>query len=312
MTRRIHCLVALLSLASSMPADAGEPGADFTRAMAGLGPTIQQCQTDPNCAANPSLCASYPFAPTSCWPTSSGPAKADVIVGANPVTSTNMLLCSAGGYSLCFFSGPPQPLTAPKNLTPLPCRVGPDGVANCTCRYFTDSFYVDVNAILNQGVYYQTVDQCGPTGSGCRNIAVCNSDGSSKPGKTCPTLEAPVCSYVRNQTASNPTGSLIPGADAISAFGFDMNDQYQLASVDCPVAPGQANRYAGCMTAPCYFPNGQKPADGGLIQCLCPIAEGDYQVGQPIQPSQCTLPPDPNGVYIWSAARTVKTTTSKK
>ena len=139
MTRRLLCLVALLSSSSSLPAHAGEPGADFTRAMAGTGPTIQHCQTDPNCAANPSLCASYPFAPTSCWPTSSGPAKADVIVGGTPVTSTNMLLCSQGGYSLCFFSGPPQPLTDPKNLTPLPCRVGGDGVADCTCRYFTDN-----------------------------------------------------------------------------------------------------------------------------------------------------------------------------
>ncbi|MBV8202905.1 MAG: hypothetical protein JOZ15_19995, partial [Acidobacteria bacterium] len=148
----------------------------------------------------------------------------------------------------------------------------------------------------NQGAYYQTVALCGQDGSGCANLASCGWDGK-KSG--CNPTQAPVCQYITNQNRKNPAGSLIPAADLISAFSFAMAPEYGQGSTCC------AGRYAGCMTAPCaYGPNHVSPTrDGEHVQCQCPIADGNYQIGQNNQ--TCAIPQSGATSYAWSASFSV-------
>jgi hypothetical protein len=253
------------------------------------------CPNPPACGSH---CSNYPFVPTDCLTTPYGPAKADVVIG-NPVTSTNMLYCASGAYALCFFSGPPQPTGKnPAADKPLPCMLDGD-VAKCTCQaYSAGPSFVDINGILNRGAYDQTIAACGADGSKCANIGTCGPDGK-KPG--CSSLPpAPVCQYVQNQNPSDPKVSLMPKADLVSTFSFAMDANYQLGSTSCA-----AGKYAGCMTAPCFFKAGHKSGvtNGEPIKCHCPVYDGPYQVGQSKQ--VCPIPPGDKATFVWSASNNV-------
>lgn len=251
------------------------------------------CAYPPTCGTT---CDNYPFEPTECWTTKHGPARANVILGG-ALQSTNMLYCREGSYALCFFSGPPQRTGTNPHNRPLPCIVeGP--VASCTCQVYTSGpYFVDINSILNLGAYDETVQACGRDGAGCANIVNCGRDGSVEGCDR--ERPAPVCRYVRDQDPDDPSVSLIPKADLISAFSFAMDDDYDLGSTPCE------GLYAGCMTAPCFFPEGapQPPSDGDPIQCECPTFAGDFQVGQSNQACQpASENADP---HVWSAANSV-------
>jgi len=304
-----------LTLACAVSASAAEPPAQTAVEKVGekagappitTGPQPLCSSVTPPCGDN---CTNTPFALTKCWTTTYGPAKADVIVvpaGAKvqaATSSPNMLKCEGGAYALCFFSGPPTGIAGGQ---PLPCVLRPDGlVADCTCQYYKDTgaaYFVDINAILNEGAYYQAVEQCGADGCGCLNI-------TTGPGSTCPSgpaHQSKVCNYIRNQPAGNPADSFYPkGAQVISTFSFEMsppNGNYALAT-NPPTCNG---KYAGCMTAACRFADGSDPSshkNGDPIQCECPVYDGDYQVGAANQ--ACTIPSSDGKTYIWSAANTV-------
>lgn len=244
----------------------------------------------PPCPAG-TTCDNYPFQATGdCWTTKHGPARADVVDAP-----TNLLYCKQGAYALCYFSGPPTATGKdPKKNKPLPCELKGD-IANCTCQvYTTGPSFVDINGILNLGAYQQTVQACGPDGSGCANLHTCGKDGT-KSG--CDQLQqAPVCQYVQSQNPNDPTVSLMPKADLVSTFSSTaMSANYQIGSTPCE------GRYAGCMTAPCFFLKGAKqpPSNGDPIQCECPTFTGKFQVGQFHQ--QCDI----GAGYVWSASNNV-------
>jgi len=279
----------------------------FTASVSAAPPTtgpLPLCsKVTPACGTN---CTNMPFEPTNCWTTPYGPAKADVIVvpaGAKPAAATsspNLLSCQGGAYALCFFSGPPAGISGGQ---PLPCTLRRDGTfADCTCQYYSSgTYYVDINGILNQGAYYQAVQQCQADGCGCPNITgkTCQSDAPS---------QASVCTYVNNQ----PSSSFYPQVQIISTFSFAMSPpkgSYALATAP----PACHGKYAGCMTAACKFADGSAPSshqDGDAIQCECPVYDGDYQVGASGQ--DCTIPSSNGKTYIWSASNTVVAPTSKK
>ncbi len=187
------------------------------------------------------------------WTTSYGPAYANILL-----TGTNFLPCRGGPYALCYYSGPSS------GSEDLSCTLTPDGkYANCQCFEIPYGVYfVDINAILNHGVYLQTVAACGSDGANCQTL---NS--------------APVCQAVNN-------GTLIPKAAMFSTFSFDCVPTNGIGQTNCAQA-----QYAGCMTAPCY-----STSQSGTVQCSCPVFDGAYQVGQNDQ--ACSLGSD----LVWSAA----------
>jgi hypothetical protein len=245
-----------------------------------------------------------PYTKTECWTTAHGPAAADVVISAsgNPMKSTNMLLCDSGPYALCFYSGPPDATGINKDNPRMPCVVGKDGTsAACTCEYFpSGSNFVDINGILNQNAWYETVQQCGHDGAGCANMAACGS-GSDVTPASCKMPEAKVCGYVRAQNAQQPEKSLVPGYDTISDFSMALATDYNMSkTTDCEGA------YAGCMTAGCRFRPGETPAKGSLVECDCPIVSGKYQIGQTGADVTCAIPAQGSTNFVWSAAYTVK------
>jgi hypothetical protein len=263
--------------------------------------TPDPCSSSPKCAPN---CKNVPFEKTECWTTQYGPAAADVVLvpeGKTAIDSSNMLQCSAGPYALCFFSGPPERTGIDIHNNKLPCVVDATGkTANCSCQFYSNGVnYVDINGILNLGAYYETVAQCGHEGKKCRNLA--NTAACDKDPNLPVCQEAVVCQYIRNQNRQKPEQSLWPGADTISDFGFKMAQNYDMKAV----TPCETGRYAGCMTAPCTFPGGVKPQDGGIVQCACPVVPGVFQIGQlspdPNQPYRCNL----GDVHVWSASNTI-------
>jgi hypothetical protein len=255
-------------------------------------PAGPPCPVPPPCGDD---CSNQPFERTDCWTTKYGPARADVVLG-NPLKSTNLLYCSGGSYALCYFSGPPYATGTSADNRPLPCVLEGD-VANCTCQVYTSGpYFVVINDILNLGAYYETVQACGHDGSGCANITNCGPDGRL-PGCADQKV-APVCQYVQNQNPDDPSTSLMPKADLISTFSLAMDGDYRLGTTAC------TGLYAGCMTAPCFFPQGaaQPPADGDPVQCQCPTYDGPFQVGQSGQ--ECGIPGDGGGSWVWSASYT--------
>lgn len=186
------------------------------------------------------------------------PAYADVITG-----SSNFLPCQGGPFALCYYSGPDgEP--ASEDLS---CRLSEDGrFASCRCYEIPfGSYFVLNTAILNYPIYLETLETCGPDGSGC---SVPNS--------------APVCDYINENR-------FIPGADLISTFSFQCVPTDGLGSTSC--TPPAAPPYAGCMTAPC-----QRTDEDGIVECSCPVYDGPYQVGQ--SEVSCDLGDD----LVWSAA----------
>jgi hypothetical protein len=187
------------------------------------------------------------------WTTSYGPAYANILLAP-----TNFVPCRGGPFALCYYSGPNS------GTEDLSCELTPDGkYANCQCFDIPYGIYfVDINSILNQSVYQNTIAQCGADGSACGTL---NS--------------APVCQSV-NQ------GTLIPNAKLFSTFSFDCIPTNGIGQTSCAAAP-----YAGCMTAPC-----SQPDKSGLTTCSCPVFDGPYQVGQNNQ--DCSL----GDKLVWSAA----------
>jgi hypothetical protein len=198
-----------------------------------------------------------------------GPPWANVLTKPK----TNMLECkgNTAPIALCYYSGP-GPTT--------PCVRDGLGIANCTCYEVPagQTYYVDINAILNLDVYLKTVATCGKEGQNC--IPTGNK-------------QAPVCDAINSNT-------LIPGADLISTFSLYLeqrkNPEFNISLTDCRQAD-----YAGCMTAPCKRTGKIDPKTRlPLVQCGCPTYRGPYQVGISIDKDQCDL----NGNYVWSAAYT--------
>lgn len=248
------------------------------------------------------------FRQTDCWTTKLGPARANVITLApNQTTSTptNMLFCNAGDYAMCFFSGPPTNDVGP----PLPCVLDKSGqFAMCTCNAYTvqsgapapmNGYFVDINAIENLDLYYQTVDMCGADGHQCWNMYNYKKFSST----AYEYRMAPVCEFIANQAKSDGSIKFAPDADLISTFSYAMSPPYALGSTPCPNDAGLP--YAGCMTASCTFPSGRPSGtlNGQPVDCKCPTWNGPYQVGQNSQ--SCDLGSGDAGAYVWSAARTV-------
>jgi hypothetical protein len=292
----------LLTLASAVPVSAAappaKPAAKKAAAPSGTAGKQPLCSSiTPSCGTN---CTNTPFEPTSCRPTRFGPARADVVI-----RPANMLSCQGDAYALCFFSGPPAGLFGGQ---PLPCVLGPGGLtADCTCQYYrSGTNYVDINGILNQGAYYQAVQQCGADGCECANAM------AGKAGKCASsTKQATVCTYVGNQPKGDPASSFYPKSEVqiISTFSLAMTPPYQLAKKP-PTCHG---KYAGCMTAACRFTDGKPPSshkDGDPIHCDCPVYDGDYQVGADGQ--ACTIPSSNGKSYVWSASNTVERDYSSK
>src|SRR3974390_1189061 len=228
-------------------------------------------------------------------------AWADAVGGATPAdVKTYFLACSlekTGPIALCYDSG----VLGPKFYTPS-CAFSQDkNAAECDCYEISaDSrgaeknpySYVLMTGILNKRVYEETVAVCGPEGSLCLNM----SDTSSG------LMEAPVCDALRNKT-------LFAGADLISDFsqipipnlvkaGYPPPGEIGSFSQPCPTS-GNANLYAGCMTAPCKETGKIDKATGfPIAKCTCPTYDGPNQVGNPqIQSYSCSPTP-----YVWSSA----------
>lgn len=258
-------------------------------------------------------CANTPFVPTNCMTTPCGPARANIVIGTSGA-SPNMLWCPGGRpYALCFFSGPPKPTGKPQpghHNKPLPCVWDAEaGIADCACQvYNSGSYYVDINSILNRNAFYEAQQDCGPDGSGCKNMRDCDTNGASKPGTTCPSKVATVCTYINNQGSGDPSTWLYPAqgtADLVSTFSFAMSPTptggpYVLGSTPCN------GLYAGCMTAPCkYRPGSNSAQSGDIVHCACPTWNGNFQVGQNGQTCQLN---QPDVTFVWSAANTVAST----
>jgi hypothetical protein len=176
---------------------------------------------------------------------------------------SNFLPCQGGPFALCYYSGPDS------GSEDLSCTLTPDGrFANCRCFEIPyGSYFVLNTAILNYAVYQETLKKCGADGKNCSAV---NS--------------APVCDAV-NQNR------LIPGADLVSTFSFDCAPSDGLGSTSCSASEPP---YAGCMTAPC-----QRTDQPGIVECSCPVYDGQYQVG--LSNESCDL----GGDLVWSAAYAV-------
>jgi hypothetical protein len=191
-----------------------------------------------------------------------GPPWADIV--SDP--KTNLLECKGAAIALCAYSGA-GPTT--------PCISDGLGVANCTCYEIPaeQTYFVDINAILNRDVYLKTVAVCGKDGRNCRPAG---------------STQAPVCEAINHNT-------LIPGADLISTFSLYLEKQLPMSPTTCATS----SAYAGCMTAPCKRTGKKDPNTGlPLVQCGCPVFTGPYQVEQ--STDQCVL----GGNYVWSASYT--------
>ena len=277
-------LVAALASCSPRALTPETAAATTTGADAGSAVTcaqVRQCTDCPNDR----------FIPTECRTTAYGPARANIVTGA-----ANFLYCDEGSYALCFYSGPPT--AGGKDDQRLPCVVDESGhSAKCTCKaYSTGPYFVDIHAIENLRLYYQTIDVCGSTGAGCQNLESCGEDGRRPECGRLP--QAPVCKHAKNQNPKDDRASLIPGADLVSTFSFAMASDYPKEKTHC-----HAGLYAGCMTAPCSFPGGKPagPLNGQPVECKCPLWNGPFQIGQPGQ--ACSIPPGPTGQsYVWSAS----------
>lgn len=214
--------------------------------------------------------------------TNFGPAWADIWLRPE-----NFLACYPPegqelSYALCYYSGP-QDGTGDADNPPLPCTLSPNGkVANCTCYKLSSDvvppkvpYYVDINSILNQEVYDETVAACGSDGSLC----------GPNTG-----IAAPVCDAIN-------ANKMVPGADLISVFSPVMKLHYPGGSTEC----GEAV-YAGCMTAPCYD-TGETDENGlPLVDCSCPVFDGRFEIGQGADPAGQSPSCNLGGTNVWSAA----------
>jgi len=159
---------------------------------------------------------------------------------ANVVLTTSDWIPCFGPYALCFYAE---------------CEYseGSDGtVANCPCFEAFGMNFVDINAILNEDVYNETVAFCASNPSACQQ-----------------PNQAPVCQSIIS-------GDFMEGASRFSTFSFYRASQQPIGETDCTSQPGM---YAGCMTGPC-FGEGTPGEDGTtMITCQCPTYDGPFQLG---------------------------------
>jgi len=243
------------------------PGFIFLLIVAGLyrsdqSPVVAQTSVKPTFSFV-RYTGNQPFKLNTIPTTKYGPAWADVVT-----QPSNMLKCASSvPIALCYYSGPNGPV---------PCNQDGLGLANCTCYEIPSTkqgnkqpYLVDINGILNEDVYKQTIAKCGQKGEKCKAVN-----------------DAPVCDAINNNT-------FIPGADLISTFSLYLEQKMPIHETNCPTP----SAYAGCMTAPCKRTGKTEPTTGlPLVQCGCPIYEGPYQVGT--KTDQCVL----SGTNVWSAA----------
>ncbi|QIW10670.1 hypothetical protein [Francisella sp. LA112445] len=236
---------------------------------------------NPFCGDN---CSNTPFCTTTCWPTSAGSAWA----GAGVTSETKQLYCPQSTFANCHFSGPPTPTGVNPSENPsLPCKVNKDGkTANCRCKVFTGPSYVNIDGIMNLGVYYETVAVCGKDGSKCKNLSTCEPGGKGK----CVGKIAPVCSYVAAQNRKDDRVSFIPGYDLISTYSFDMNKAYDAAGPKGGPACSNID-VAGCMAQPCKYEKGSKE----FANCTCPITKNVKSFRLHSKIASCDLPKG----YVW-------------
>lgn len=159
---------------------------------------------------------------------------------ANVVLTTSDWITCFGPYALCFYAE---------------CEYSADSagtVADCPCYQTFGTNFVDINAILNEDVYNETV-------AFCQN----DPDACKQPN------QAPVCQ-------SLISGDFMEGATTFSTFSFYRATTQPIGSTDCTSQPGP---YAGCMTGPC-FGEGTDNSDGTTtITCQCPTYDGPFQLG---------------------------------
>jgi hypothetical protein len=141
------------------------------------------------------------------------------------------------------------------------CTPGSDRtVANCPCTKWYGLNFVDGSSILNLPVYEETQEVCGA-----------DPDRCARPNG------APVCRAINQETFYET----VPGVSLISDFSFQGLTPSAAIGTDCTDNPGL---YSGCMTTACF------PSDGGLVNCVCPNADGPFQVGQ--EDVACSILPD--------------------
>ena len=181
------------------------------------------------------------------------------------------------GYTLCYYAKC-KILQNDEDVWPW---TGQSETADCGCIPWHGSNWVDIRSILNETIFEETNDACGIR------------DGGS------PCLEpnsAPVCDYV-NDPKSFYTNLTYGPADSISDFSLAFSNEtlgispFELGKTTCP-----KGKYAGCMTAPCYFEPITIDGETFPVTCKCPVVEGVYAVGQDDVP--CDLGED----MVWSAA----------
>jgi hypothetical protein len=194
------------------------------------------------------------------WTTNYGPAYRDTVLSSK--SAGPYFVPCTGTYALCFHSGP----------APLPCVKSADGrFAECKCTVQEGVNWVLITGILNYEIYEKTIKTCGVDGSGC----------AKTPDK------APVCAAIKS-------GTLIPGAEAISTFSQDdatsIADRQKSAPAKPPLTICPKGPYAGCMTAGC------KKTTTGYAECACPIFWGPFQLTQ--AGASCSL----GGDLVWSSA----------
>ena len=312
-------VVALLPALLLMACQPSDPQEEPPPNVENVEETGTPCPDPPPCGnSNQPACTNTQGVPPDCWPTPHGPVQADVAIlqlGLPPSPNQplqSLLYCEpVGSYALCFFSGPPDATGTDTSNKRLPCviddKVDPTA-ADCTCQaYHTTGensatgknnlpYFVDLNGILNQGLYYETVNKCESDGSGCKNFYTCGIDGSDCTDSALP--QAPVCDYINNQNQTVDTAQKFAlDADLISTFSGAMNAGYVYQDkTSCP-----SNYYAGCMTASCKFVDGDADfTDGDPIQCNCPVVQGKFQLTQSNEQT-CTL----EAGFVWSASYTV-------
>ncbi len=204
-----------------------------------------------------------PFTTNPLMTTDFGPAKADIVL-----LPANFLPCRGTQIALCYYSGPGPDTTCTRTANGL--------FANCKCYEIPHgTYFVDINAILDEEVYLATVKKCGDDGRDCLKA---NS--------------APVCTAINNNTLFSGTD-----VDVISTFSQALTNDpdFAIDPMDCPKLP-----YAGCMTAPCKSTDESVMVGDDLLTidvCACPTYDGLYQVGQPT--TQCDLT---SSNQVWSAA----------
>ena len=267
--------VALVLVACAVPLGAQEIPLS-SASCPGFAPGTPCLWQSPYCGED---CSNLPFCRMNCQGASSG-------------SETNLLFCRNAIYANCHYSGPPWKTGSNPENIPLPCKLSSDNtMALCKCPVFEGPTYVHMNYILNLGVYYETVAVCGSDGSKCQNQMTCppGTEGD------CPGEVPPVCKYITQQAPGDPAVSLIPGADLISTYGYDMDQAYPDVS---PTSTSCTDLVvANCMTAPCKYEDGMRedsPSGGQYAECACPtMFEDSFTLSQDGQ--TCNLPEG----YVW-------------